>query len=69
MTIERRSFLAAAIAASPAALVAQSSRLKTSAPKAVRVAMVRTGSASVITIGRHNGVPCDNEDSGVLFVM
>ena len=37
MTIERRSFLAAAIAASPAALVAQSTKAKAS-PKAVRVA-------------------------------
>jgi len=70
MTIERRSFLAAAIAASPAALVAQSTKTKAS-PKAVRVARGEDRLGERHNIGLSTTVfkVLTKDSEGALFVM
>ena len=70
MTIERRSFLAAAIAASPAALVAQSTKAKAS-PKAVRVARGedRLGERHNIGLSTTLFKVLTKDSGGALFVM
>jgi quercetin dioxygenase-like cupin family protein len=70
MTIERRSFLAAAIAASPAALVAQSTNAKAS-PKAVRVARGEDRLGERHNIGLSTTVfkVLTKDSGGALFVM
>ena len=70
MTIERRSFLAAAIAASPAALVAQSTEAKAS-PKALRVARGEDRLGERHNIGLSTTVfkVLTKDSVGALFVM
>ena len=70
MTIERRSFLAAAIAASPAALVAQSTNAIAS-PKAVRVARGEDRLGERHNIGLSTTVfkVLTKDSAGALFVM